>query len=57
MRPFRKAIGKEVLNDKLYMFDKVDKLSQDPFLMKSMNMLIKKRKEMFKAMEKAKKFQ
>jgi hypothetical protein len=60
MRPYRKGFHKEVLNDKLYMFDKVDKISQDPLLMKQFNVLMKKRKEMFKAiekMEKVKKFQ
>lgn len=46
---------KEGVNEKLYMFDKVDKAHHDHDLFKQFNVLIKKRKDMFKAMEKIEK--
>ena len=42
---------KDRLSDKLYMFNEVDKMSHDPLLMKQFNMLLKKRKEMQRAMD------
>lgn len=42
---------KDRLSDKLYMFNEVKKYSHDPQLMKQFNLLLKKRKEMQRAMD------
>jgi hypothetical protein len=52
MKPFRKELFKEQLNDKLYMFNQVDQISHDPHLQKSFNVMMKRCKDMQKASEK-----
>ena len=42
---------KDRLSDKLYMYNEVNKISHDPLLVKQFNMLLRKRKEMQRAME------
>jgi hypothetical protein len=51
IKPFRKELYKDRLSDKLYVFNEVNKISHDPLLMRQFNQLLRKRKEMQRAMD------
>ena len=46
IRPYRQDMHKEKLNDKLFMFSEVEKVSHDPKLQKEMKIMFKRLKEM-----------
>lgn len=53
--PYKKNMQQVQFSDKLYMFNEVEKATEDQNVYKQFNQIIKRRREMFKAMEKLEK--